>query len=187
MAYLEYNNKNRDKDATINFDSEILKSGVNLDLPGLFAITSSTTAGAPEMLIRSLFLKDSYPVVTIGGVTKGQNVATEQFINEEFLWSVNPVVCTVYDSNHDAGGAISPATDLKISETTIDGVTNYSEFLPFGDPNERLLKVAIGVIEGTYPPEKEEDTTTKAQFKIEKSVISPASRRFVGGGGLKIK
>ena len=29
MAYLEYNNKNRDKDATINFDSEILKSGVN--------------------------------------------------------------------------------------------------------------------------------------------------------------
>ena len=47
--------------------------------------------------------------------------------------------------------------------------------------------VAIGVLEGTYPPEKEEDTTTKAQFKIEKSVISPASRRFVGGGGLKIK
>ena len=65
------------------------------------------------MLIRSLFLKDSYPVVTIGGVTKGQNVATEQFINEEFLWSINPVVCTVYDSNHDAGGAISPATILK--------------------------------------------------------------------------
>lgn len=82
---------------------------------------------------------------------------------------------------------LSHLQQLKISETTIDGVTNYSEFLPFGDPNERLLKVAIGVIEGTYPPEKEEDTTTKAQFKIEKSVISPASRRFVGGGGLKIK
>ncbi len=187
MAYLEYNNKNRDKDATINFDSEILKSGVNLDLPALFAITSSTTAGAPEMLIRSLSLKDSYPVVTIGGVTKGQNVATEQFINEEFLWSINPVVCTVYDSNHDAGGAISPATDLKISETTIDGVTNYSEFLPFGDPNERMLKVAIGVIDGSYPPKDEEtEETTKAQFKIEKSVISPASRRF-SSNGLRLK
>ena len=187
MAYLEYNNKNRDKDATINFDSEILKSGVNLDLPVLFAITSSTTAGAPEMLIRSLSLKDSYPVVTIGGVTKGQNVATEQFINEEFLWSINPVVCTVYDSNHDAGGAISPATDLKISETTIDGVTNYSEFLPFGDPNERMLKVAIGVIDGSYPPKDEKtEETTKAQFKIEKSVISPASRRF-SSNGLRLK
>lgn len=189
MAYLEYNDKNRDKDATINFDPTVLGSGSNLNLPALFVITSSITAGAPEMLIRSLFLKDSYPVVSIGSATKGQNVATEQFINEEFLWSANPAVCTVYDSTHDTYGSISPATDLKISETTIDGVTNYSEFLPFGDPNERLLKVAIGVIDGSFPPEKDEETeeTTKAQFKIEKSVISPASRRFVGGGGLKIK
>ena len=187
MAYLEYNDKNRNKDATINFDPTILGSGTNLDLPGLFVITSGTTAGAPEMLIGSLFLKDSYPVVSIGSATKGQNVATEQFVNEEFLWSVNPVVCTVYNSKHDENGSFVPNADLKISETTIDGITNYSEFLPFGDPNERLLKVAIGVIEGTYPPKKEEDTTTKAQFKIEKSVISPASRRFVGGGGLKIK
>lgn len=187
MAYLEYNDKNRNKDATINFDPTILGSGTNLDLPGLFVITSGTTAGAPEMLIGSLFLKDSYPVVSIGSATKGQNVATEQFVNEEFLWSVNPVVCTVYNSKHDENGSFVPNADLKISETTIDGITNYSEFLPFGDPNERLLKVAIGVIEGTYPPKKEEDTTTKAQFKIEKSVISPASRRFVGGDGLKIK
>ena len=187
MAYLEYNDKNRNKDATINFDPTILGSGTNLDLPGLFVITSGTTAGAPEMLIGSLFLKDSYPVVSIGSATKGQNVATEQFVNEEFLWSVNPVVCTVYNSKHDENGSFVPNADLKISETTSDGITNYSEFLPFGDPNERLLKVAIGVIEGTYPPKKEEDTTTKAQFKIEKSVISPASRRFVGGGGLKIK
>lgn len=187
MAYLEYNDKNRDKDATINFDPTILGSGTNLDLPGLFVITSGTTAGAPEMLIGSLFLKDSYPVVSIGSATKGQNVATEEFVNEEFLWSVNPVVCTVYNSKHNENGSFVPNTDLKISETTIDGITNYSEFLPFGDPNERLLKVAIGVIEGTYPPKKEEDTTTKAQFKIEKSVISPASRRFVGSGGLKIK
>ncbi len=187
MAYLEYNDKNRNKDVTINFDPTILGSGTNLDLPGLFVITSGTTAGAPEMLIGSLFLKDSYPVVSIGSATKGQNVATEQFVNDEFLWSVNPVVCTVYNSKHDENGSFVPNADLKISETTIDGITNYSEFLPFGDPNERLLKVAIGVIEGTYPPKKEEDTTTKAQFKIEKSVISPASRRFVGGGGLKIK
>ena len=70
---------------------------------------------------------------------------------------------------------------------TIDGVTNYSEFLPFGDPNERMLKVAIGVIDGSYPPKDEEtEETTKAQFKIEKSVISPASRRF-SSNGLRLK
>lgn len=187
MAYLEYNDKNRDKDVTINFDSDVLKTGVNLNLPALFVITSGTTAGAPEMLIRSLFLKDSYPIATIGSTTKGQTVATEQFINEEFRWSVNPVVCTVYNSTHDDWGAISPNDKLKVSETSIDGVTNYSEFLPFGDPNERLLKVAIGVIEGTYPPQEEDKgDKTKAQFKIEKSVSSPASRRF-SSNGLQLK
>lgn len=188
MAYLEYNDKNRDKDVTINFNPDVLKTGVNLNQSSLYAITSSTTAGAPEMLIRSLFLKDSYPIATIGSSTKGQTVATEQFINEEFRWSVNPVVCTVYNSTHNNWGAIIPNDKLKVSETSIDGVTNYSEYLPFGDPNERLLKVAIGVIEGTYPPQEEkEKDKSKAQFKIEKSVSSPASRRFTGGTGLRIK
>lgn len=127
------------------------------------------------MLIRSLYLKDSYPVVAIGGATKGQNVATEQFINEEFLWSVNPVVCTVYDSNHDTYGSISPATDLKISETTINGITNYSEFLPFGNKDERLLKVAIGVIEGTYPPKKRktQKKPPKQHSRLRKVLLVP--------------
>ncbi|MEY8687991.1 S41 family peptidase [Bacteroides sp. AN502(2024)] len=189
MAYLEYNDKNRDKNTTINFDPQVLKTGVNLNLPGLFVITSGTTAGAPEMLIRSLFLEDSYPVIAIGSTTKGQTVATEQFINEEFLWSVNPVVCTVYNSTRDNWGAIAPNNNFKVSETTIDGVANYSEFLPFGDPNERLLKIALGVIDGTYPPTTNEDTEDKAkeQFKIEKNVISPASRRYTGGNGLRIQ
>lgn len=82
---------------------------------------------------------------------------------------------------------LSPATDLKVSETIIDGITNYSEFLPFGNKDERLLKVALGVIDGSYPPKDEEtEETTKAQFKIEKSVISPASRRF-SSNGLRLK
>ena len=187
MAYLEYNDKNTDKDATILFGTD---REINLDLHSLIAITSGTTMGAPEMLIRSLFLEDVYPIATVGSSTKGQNVATEQFINEEFLWSVNPVVCTVYNSQHDTYGAISPATDLKVSETTIDGSTNYSEFLPFGTfdkdgKSERLLKIAIGVLDGTYPPkddEAPEESTTQTRFKVEKSVNSPASRRFSSKG-----
>lgn len=188
MAYLEYNDKNRDKDITLNFDSEILKSGVNLDQNLLFFITSGTTAGAPEMLISSLFVEDSAPaIIPIGSATKGQNVATEAFINEEFRWAVNPVVCTVYNSTHDTYGSFSPIDKFKLSETTIDGKTDYSQFLPFGDPNERFLKIAILTLEGKYPPATPEEPTPEARFKIEKKVNSPASRRFVGGGGLRIK
>lgn len=190
MAYLEYNDKNPEKDATIHFDPTVLKSGVNLNLSGLFVITSAATAGAPEVLIRSLYQENSYPIVAIGSATKGQSVATEEFINEEFQWAVHPVVCTVYNSSHDDWGAIVPKSQLRISETTIDGVTNYSEFLPFGNRNERLLKIALGVIDGTYPPKEEEEedenTRTKAAFKIEKSVSSSASRRFAGGSGLRL-
>lgn len=184
MAFLQYNNKNTDRDTTLIFDEKVLESGTNLNQSSLFVITSGTTAGAPEMLIHSLRIEDIYPIVSIGSATKGQNVATEQFINEEFRWSINPVVSTVYNAEHDSYGSYTPHPDLRISDN------NYSEFLPFGDPNERLLKVAIGVIERTFPPKDEEEggeTPANASFKVEKIVNSPASRRFVGGNGLKIK
>lgn len=189
MAFLEYNDKNTDKDIAINFDRAVLKTGVNLNQKILFVITSGTTAGAAEMLIGGLYIKDQEPaIIAIGSRTKGQNVATEQFINEEFRWSINPVVCTVYNSMHEEAAPFAPGSkDFEVSESTIDGKTDYRQFLPFGDPNERLLNIAILTLEGKYPPAKPETPTPSAHFKIEKSVSSPASRRFVGGGGLRIK
>ena len=192
MAYLEYNDKNIDKSTTIDFDQEVLKTGTNLNQNVLIVITSGTTAGAAEMLLTSLYKKDQYPnIIVMGSASKGQTVATEQFINETYRWSVNPVVCTVYNSDHVAGEEpfiLTPSDQFKISETSIDGTTNYSQFLPFGDPKERMLSIAIQTLEGTYPPkdeDKEEETPSTKSFKIEKNVSSPASRRFAGG--LRIK
>ena len=55
MAFLEYNNKNTVKDATLTFDSELLApSGKNLDLSTLIVLISGETAGAPEMLMHCL-------------------------------------------------------------------------------------------------------------------------------------
>lgn len=192
MAYLEYNDKNIDKSTTIDFDQEVLKTGTNLNQNVLIVITSGTTAGAAEMLLTSLYKEDQYPnIIVMGSASKGQTVATEQFINETYRWSVNPVVCTVYNSDHVAGEEpfiLTPSDQFKISETSIDGTTNYSQFLPFGDPKERMLSIAIQTLEGTYPPkdeDKEEETPSTKSFKIEKNVSSPASRRFAGG--LRIK
>ncbi len=179
MAFLEYNDKNTDKDATLTFNSELLNpSGKNLDLVTLIVLISGDTAGAPEMLIHSLNGKIQ-SLIAIGSSTKGQNVATEQFINEEFMWSVNPAVCTIYNSEHDTYGGFKPTYAVNAS-------TDYLTFLPFGDEKETLLSVALGVLNKTYPPKEEEDKT-KAQFKIEKSVSSPASRVFTGGTGIRIK
>ena len=140
---------------------------------------SGETAGAPEMLMHSLNGKIQQ-LIAIGSSTKGQNVATEQFINEEFLWSINPAVCTIYNSEHDTYGGFKPTYAVNAS-------TDYLTFLPFGDEKETLLSVALGVLNKTYPPKDEEtEETTKAQIKIEKSVISPASRRF-SSNGLRLK
>ena len=144
------------------------------------------------MLLTSLYKEDQAPnIIVMGSASKGQTVATEQFINETYRWSVNPVVCTVYNSDHDAGEdafVLVPSDKFKISETSINGTTDYSQFLPFGNPKERMLSIAIQTLEGTYPPkdeDKEEETQSTKSIKIEKSVSSPASRRFAGG--LRIK
>ena len=181
MAFLEYNDKNTAKDATLIFNSDLLgtSGGKNLDLTTLIVLISGETAGAPEMLMHSLNGKIQQ-LIAIGSSTKGQNVATEQFINEEFLWSINPAVCTIYNSEHDTYGGFKPTYAVNAS-------TDYLTFLPFGDEKETLLSVALGVLNKTYPPKDEEtEETTKAQFKIEKSVISPASRRF-SSNGLRLK
>lgn len=185
MGFLEYNDKNIDKDATLTFNSELLNpSGKNLDLNTLIVLISGETAGAPEMLMHCLNGKIQ-TLIAIGSATKGQNVATEQFINEEFQWSVNPVVCTIYNSEHDTYSGYPPTYSVNAS-------TDYLSFLPFGDPQETLLNVALGVLNGTYPPKEDEDKdeteeTKRAQFKIEKNVSSSASRHYIGGKGLRIK
>ncbi len=182
MAFLEYNDKNTAKDATLTFDSDLLTpSGKNLDVSTLIVLVSGETAGAPEMLMHCLNGKVRQ-LVAIGSSTKGQNVATEQFVNEEFRWSVTPVVCTIYNSEHDTYSGFKATYSVNAS-------TDYLNFLPFGDPNETLLSVALGFLNGTYPPEDEdtEENRSAQRLKIEKSVSSPASRVFTGGNGLRIK
>ena len=181
MGFLEYNDKNTDKDVTLTFDSKLLNTsgGKNLDLTTLIVLIGGETAGAPEMLMHCLNGKIQ-KLIAIGSSTKGQNVATEQFINEEFQWSVNPVVATIYDSEHDTYPGFKPTYSVNAS-------TDYLTFLPFGDEKETLLSVALGVLNGTYPPKEEEEETPSTRIKIEKSVNSPSSRLFIGGRGLRIK
>ena len=56
MGFLEYNDKNTDKDVTLTFDSKLLNTsgGKNLDLTTLIVLIGGETAGAPEMLMHCL-------------------------------------------------------------------------------------------------------------------------------------
>ncbi len=173
MSYLEYNDKNKNKNTSLTFDSQLLKQGKNLNLNTLIILISGETAGASEMLINNLNGKIPN-IIAIGSNTKGQNVATEKFVNEEHLWAVNPAVCIVYNSEYITYSSFQPTYSVSVS-------TDYSNFLSFGDPNETLLRTAIDVLEGTYPPQEDVNIINQKQLKIEKKVNCPVSRQFIKG------
>lgn len=181
MAFVEYNDKCTDKNTTLTFNSELLNpGGKNLDLHTLIVLISGETAGAPEMLMNSLN-KKIQNLIAIGSSTKGQNVATEGFINQEFRWSVHPVVATVYNSEKETYGGFQPTYAVSASN-------DYLNFKPFGDKDEALLSVALGVLNKTYPPEGGDQVKKQqTRMSIVKTVCSPSSRVFAGSKGLDIQ
>lgn len=142
LAYLQYNDKQSAKDSEVTLDSSLLGSGVNLNLSTLYVITSSTTAGAAEMLINCL--KPYMTVVIVGRTTKGQYVATEEYTNPAYPWTLYPAVCTVYNSNGAADFSSGFTPDRSIN------ATSYLEtYLPLGNPNETLLSAVLELITGS--------------------------------------
>ena len=179
MAYIEYNDKNSAKNKTLTFDKELIGNGANLNLGTVVVIISGETAGAAELIINALNEK-THRLISIGSTTKGQNVATERFVNKAFNWAINPAVCLVYNSEKktQSGGFIAK---YPISEES-----DYLRYKPFGDPNEILLNTAIGVLEGTYPPPTPPKTKSDHTKPFYKTFKSPASRSF-GVEGLILK
>ena len=100
FAFLQYNDKQSSRNHDLILDSQLLQGGANLNLSKVYIITGGTTAGAAEMLINCL--KPYMTVVLIGQTTKGENVATETFINPKYPWAVRPVVCEVFNANGEA-------------------------------------------------------------------------------------
>lgn len=152
LAFLQYNDKQTAKNRDLIADAQLLRDGVNLNLPTLYIIVSGTTAGAAEMLINCL--KPYMTIVLVGQTTKGENVATASYLNPKYPWVLRPVVCTVFNSKGESEYADGFKPDYPINELS------YLEgFLPLGTPGETLLNTAIGLITGNIELPKE--TTTR--------------------------
>lgn len=141
FAFLQYNDKQSSRNHDLILDSQLLQGGTNLNLSKVYIITGGTTAGAAEMLINCL--KPYMTVVLIGQTTKGENVATETFINPKYPWAVRPVVCEVFNANGEADYSTGFKPDLSINETSY-----LQYYLPLGDFNEILFNTAMGIIAG---------------------------------------
>lgn len=164
FAFLQYNDKQSAKNRDLILDSQLLQGGTNLNLSKVYIITGSTTAGAAEMLINCL--KPYMTVVLIGQTTKGEYVATENYINPKYPWALRPVVCEVFNSKGEADYSAGFKPDIPINEASY-----LQYYLPLGDFNEILLNTAIGVIAGVIEiPKSQTNVIVVKSFTTQKNV-----------------
>lgn len=151
FAYLEYNDKQSYKDFDLLFDPQLIGSGKNMNIQKGYILTSSSTTGIAGTFFDCLTPLGNWMI--LGAPLPSMGVATESFINPRHGWSLNPVVCTVYNSKGESHSGGSFTAQHSIAETSQENLVTY---LPLGDKKETMLGIALGVIDGTYPP-KEDD------------------------------
>ncbi|MEG0455739.1 MAG: peptidase S41, partial [Bacteroides sp.] len=169
LGNLTYNDKLTSKDRSLTFDSKLIGSGSNLNISQGFIISSNATAGVSGVMLNLLSPLKRWGLV--GSNVSCNGVATEGFADPTNTWSLNPVVCTVYNSLQESGRGGSFTATKTISETN-----NLTKFLPFGNPDEMLLSTTIGLIDGTIKP-----TSPTAQSTIQpvKEVIRTPARKSI--------
>lgn len=163
LAQLKYSDKKSAKDRTLTLDESLLQGTANLGLTRLYVLTSTTTAGASEMLINCL--KPYMDVFIVGEKTKGQTVATEPFCSQKHSYCLRPVVCEVFNAQGTADYASGFTPDEQASS-----LSNLATVLPFGDPNETLLAKAIALINGETTPDENVQTRLSRNMTAVKHV-----------------
>lgn len=171
LGNLTYNDKQVSKDRSLTFDSEVIGSGSNLNISQGFIISSNATSGVSGVMLNLLSPLKRWALV--GSSVSCSGVATESFADPTNTWSLNPVVCTVYNSLQESGRGGSFTATKTISETN-----NLTKFLPFGNPDEMLLSTTIGLIEGTIKPTS---STAQSTTQPVKEVIRTPARKSITG------
>ncbi|MFV8347500.1 S41 family peptidase [Flavobacterium sp. ZB4P13] len=150
FAKLEWNKKNSDNNTNYLFPDKIDATPINsLNRTTVYILTSKSTASASELIINGL--KPYIPVVQIGGLTYGKNVASITLYdspsfgavkrNPNHRYAMQPIVANTVNSVGfgDYLGGLEPTFKL------IEHVNTYGVL---GSTTEPLLSAAIGKITG---------------------------------------
>ncbi len=145
-ADLEFNDLRSDQNGAIKYNREIIGNGSNLNIYQGFVISSSATSpGVTGVFLNCISAVQ--PWALIGSSIKCWGFATENFTNPRFAWSVNPVVCSVFNSKGESNEGATFTPNVVATDNS-----NMANFLPFGNPKEALLSTVIGIIDGTITP-----------------------------------
>jgi len=140
-----------------NFTDKILKTATTAETPintinmsKLYVITSDNTASASELLINGL--KPYLQVYNVGFNTAGKYVGSftikdwdaNGVVNPNNKWAMQPIVVKIANSAGVSDYVDGLVPDFSIEEDIVN-------LLPFGDPNETLLKAVLYNIKGLPP------------------------------------
>ena len=137
-----------------NFTNVILQTTANpqtpintLNLNDLYVLTTRNTASASELVINGL--RPYMPVITIGDTTDGKYVGsmtiydTDNYgnVNPNHKWALQPIVLKMANANgvSDFVDGLAP---------TVFAEEDIANLLPFGNPNETMLKATLDYING---------------------------------------
>lgn len=144
MCKLRYNDKQSDKDESINFSQEILDGGSNLNLSSIYILTGPTTGSAAEVLINSL---SAYMDITrIGRTTQGNHAGTHVYTDDVYPYILHPVDCMIYNAKDEL-----PQSGFA-PKYVINELNDFT--YPFGSTEDPLLNAALYLIENGSLPEE---------------------------------
>ena len=148
LGYLQYNDG-----STENFTasrSHLGSSGKNLNLQRLFVLVSSTSASASEAVIN--LLDPFMEVIVIGEQTEGKNVASESFTSDDKIWEMHPITSKIFNSADKSDYSNGWIPDVNKGDTfdydENGNIISVADIYDLGNPNERLLKTALEIIDG---------------------------------------
>jgi len=150
---LEYNSliqaalvKEYGGDIVINKLSDKLTTGEAINnigntIQSLYILTSNWTASASELVINGLkpYMLGK-KIFLIGRNTVGKNVGSISLYEEDDpknKWGMQPIVCRYFNKDGNADFLNGFAPDIEELDNYLD------DKLSLGDPNERMLKIAI--------------------------------------------
>ena len=152
FCYLQFNDKHSPREEEYKAGSkQLIPNGKNLNISTLYVLTSYETASASEMIINSL--RPYMNVVVIGEQTEGKNVGSRLYTSSDKKWEMHPIVCQISNSEKYSDYANGFSPDYELYEAFIPTVANPNQVIPvevheLGDKNERLLNVALNLIDG---------------------------------------
>jgi C-terminal processing protease CtpA/Prc len=134
---------------TIQATSKNQATPINtLNLKKIYIIVSDNTASASELLINGL--RPYMKVVLVGTDTNGKYTGSmtvkdwdaQGKVNPNHSWAMQPIVVKFANSQGVTDFIYGLTPDIKAEE-------DFAHLMPFGDPNEDLLKVVLADIKGS--------------------------------------